>query len=560
MTKRCLFLSLLCTVLPLAAQDAAQTSERLQQDIQRQDFLRRLQYMQDARKNKQQPINVSAGSEAEEPLTAEDYVPVLRVKTLEIQRGSVLPQELTDELKRRYENRKLSVAELKAIPAALNDWYKKNGYITSRAYLPEQDAGNGTLRVNTFEGTIGKITATGMNFTKESYVVRGSRLNSGELFCVNSIEEKLAAFNAVGDLKARLNISPGDASGTSDLELVVRENRRVSGLLFSDNAGVYTTGYVRCGLFATFRGLLRTAYTRDFVTAGYVGSRGSDAVSASYTLTENTYGTTWNIGVDHSDTDIKKGELQDLHIEGAYSSVNASVRHALYSRENTLLSHGLTLLFKKNESQMLSSYTIKRYRTNTLGYTVELLKTFERGYLYNTVCLSRGWQLLDESRYFWRGTYRAEGRYNVTEWVGFNARLNAQMSSLHEMQSSEQMQMGGVNSVRGYEEGLLNGERGICLQTEACFNLKSLCSKIPACVRTAEAFVFYDCGKMVHKGKDQTLSRYNESYLVSAGCGVRFGITDYFSLSGTMAIPLQQHPLNRESNKPHWLYAATLSF
>lgn len=560
MMKQCLFLLLLCAALPLAAQDAAQTSERLQQDIQRQDFLRRLQNMQEARKNKPEIPRSAAAAEDDDPLTAEDYVPVLRVKKLEIQRGSLLPQTLTDDLKQRCEKRKLSVAELKGIPAELNKWYKKNGYITSRAYLPEQDASDGTLRVNTFEGTIGSITATGMNFTKEAYVLRAAGLESGDIFRVNTIEEKLAAFNAVGDMKARLNISPGEASGTSDLELVVQENKRLSGLLFTDNAGQYSTGYARYGLFGTLRGLLLTPYTRDFVTAGYVASRGSDALSASYTLTENSYGTTWNIGVDHSDTDIKKGELRDLLIEGRYTSVNATVRQALYSRETALLSHGFTLLFKKNESRMLSAYDIRKFRTNTLSYSLELLNTFEQGYLYNTASLSRGWQLLDGTRNFWRFTYRAEGRYNVTSWLGFNARMNAQLSSLHEMQSSEQMQLGGIHSVRGYEEGLLNGERGIFLQSEACFNLKPLCPKVPAWLQTAEAFVFFDCGKMVHKVSDPTLSRYNESFLSSVGCGVRLGLTEHLSMSGTMALPLKQHTLNRENNKPHWLYAATLNF
>lgn len=555
MKRICIFLAL---TLPLAAQDAAQTSGRLQESLNR----RALQEQVSERRTGSalpEGFKTEEDKADEEAPTAEERKPILPLKRLEFGSTRVLPESLLAELRGKYEGRKVSIADIKAIAAAVNTYYREHGYLTSRAYLPEQDVSRGTLRVELMEGTIGQVDAKGLTTTKPEYVRRAVGLKPGDVFRTDTLEAQLAEFNAFTDLKSRLNISPGKVDGTSDLELVLQERKRFGATLLADNGGQHSTGYYRGGIFATARGLVSTAYTRDVLTAGYVGSRGANTFSGAYSLTENVLKTTWGVSLDHSKTDCITDELRDLDVEGKYTACTISGKRSLYSNSRNILSNGLAFAFKTNESS-ISGYRMNNYRTNTLAYTLDYLALFEHGYVYNALTATRGWQLAGLARNFWRANYRLEGNYAFNKFLGVNARFNAQISNRRELQSSEQFQLGGVNTIRGYEEGMVNGERGYALQAELRGNIKSLWQTAPSWLDTAEFFAFFDCGQLKHKTESRAISSASEAFLSSTGCGLRCGLLNHLNASFTMAMPLKKHTYNLRDNKPHWLFAVSAEF
>lgn len=555
MKRICMFLAL---GLPVLAQDAAQTSGRIQESLDRRALQ---EQVSDRRTGPALPEGFKTEEDKadEAAPTAEERKPILPLKRLEFGATKVLPESLLAELRGRYEGRKVSIADIKAIAAAVNKYYRENGYLTSRAYLPEQDVSKGTLRVELMEGTIGQVDAKGLTTTKPEYVRRAAGIKPGEVFRTDSLEAQLAEFNTFTDLKSRLNISPGKADGTSDLELVMQERKRFGATLLADNGGQHSTGYYRSGVFATARGLVSTAYTRDILTAGYVGSRGANTFSGAYSITENVLKTTWGVSLDHSKTDCITDELRDLDVEGKFTACTLSVKRSLYTNARNILSNGLAFAFKDNESTV-SDYKMNSYRTNTLAYTLDYLALFEHGYLYNALIATRGWQLAGENRNFWRANYRLEGNYAFNKYWGLNARFSAQISNRRALQSSEQIQIGGVNTIRGYEEGMVNGERGYALQLELRGNLKSLWQTAPSWLGTAEFFTFFDCGQLHHKTESEALSSASEAFLSSTGCGVRCGLLNHLNASFTVAMPLKKHTYNLRDNKPHWLFAVTAEF
>lgn len=417
---------------PVAAQDAARTSSRLQETLDRYN----LQEQVDARRNGPavpEGFKTEEDDADNEKPTAEELKPVLRLKKLEFGETNVLPESLLAGLRARYERKKVSIADIKSMNRELNSYYREHGYLTCRAYLPEQDVSKGTLRMEFMEGTIGAVTTKGLTATRDAYVQRTAGIREGEIFHVPTIEQKLAEFNAFTDLRARLNISPGKAEGSSDIELVTQEHKRFS-------------------------------------------------------------------------------------------------------------------------------YKMNAYRTNTLAFVLDDLLFLDHGYLYNSLSLVRGWQLTENGRNLWRLAYRAEGNYTFNKYIGFNGRFVAQISNRHDLQSSEQIQLGGVNTVRGYEEGLVNGERGYALQAELRTNLASLWKANPAWLDSAEAFAFFDCGQLSHKTESAELSNQNSPFLSSVGCGLRVGLWQHLNATGTIAMPLKKHQYNPRDNKPHFLFAVGAEF
>lgn len=556
MTARsALLAALLLSALPLPAQDAARTMDRLRDSMQRRALNTRVEQM---RRAETAPKPQAEPDDAEPAPSPEEAQPLLPLRRLDIAPSRVLPAALIEGLRQQWEGKTLSVADIRSIVRALNKAYHERGCITSRAWLPEQDVSSGSLRVELFEGSIGRVHATGMHFTPESYVLRAAQLPEGEVFCVDDIESRLVAFNAVSDLKARLNISPGDAAGKTDLELVTEEPQRYSALLFTDNAGQRSTGLYRGGLFGTARGLLAGRYTRDQLTLGYVGSEGTDAFSAAYMLTENFLNTTWTLGVDRAATDIITDEMRELNVEGDYKALRAGVRRPLAVNERNILSAGLQMLFKENESTM-SGLDLSSYRTNDLTATLDDLLLFRDGYLYNAAMLTRGWQLVGSEPPFWRFNYQLEFRHKLPHAFSALLRGQYQASSLRAMTSSEQIQLGGVNSIRGYEEGMLCGERGYSLQSELSYNFLPLLPQRLQ-LHSAELFAFWDFGQLVHRSEDALLRDDNEAFLSSVGGGLRLGLLQHLSMSLTFAQPLHRHPLNRHPSAPRWLYALNAEF
>lgn len=549
---------LLALALPLAAQDAAHTQQQLQEQRERYELQQQVDNLRGAKAERPALKTEEAESDAA-PATAEEKQPVLPLKKLSFDKSRILPPALLRDLRRRYEGRTLSLADIKDITKAINKVYEEKGCLTSRAYLDEQDVSGGHLHISLMEGTIGKMSTKGLRYTKEGYVTRSFRLREGELFRVEDIEQQLTAFNAVSDLKARLNISPGNAAGSTDLELVMQEAARYSAVLFTDNSGQRGTGYYRGGVFGTLRGLCNTAYTRDQLTLGYVGSEGANSFSAGYQLTENTFRTTWSVNLDRSETEIITKELSTLDVEGDYTALNLGVKRPMVSTGSHVLSAGLNLLFKENENR-IGGATMGHFRSNVFSATVDDLWVGETGYLFNAFTLHHGRPLTAGQRAFLRLSYRAEGQLTLNRFLSLTARANAQLANRRELQSSEQIQLGGINSVRGYEESMLNGERGAACQTELHLHLLPLFSRPPACTKNAELFGFFDCGQLRHHAADTTLRRYNESFLSSAGGGIRLGLTDHLSMSATLALPLRKHDLNYRANKPHYLYAVNTAF
>ena len=555
MKRICMFLAL---GLPVLAQDAAQTSGRIQESLNRRALQ---EQVSDRRTGPALPEGFKTEEDKadEAAPSAEERKPILPLKRLEFGETKVLPESLLTGLRAKYEGRTVSIADIKAIAAAVNKYYREHGYLTSRAYLPEQDVSKGTLRVELMEGTIGKVETSGLTTTKPEYVRRASGIKPGEVFRTGTLEAQLAEFNTFTDLKSRLNISPGKLDGTSDLELVMQERARFGATLLADNGGQHSTGYYRGGVFATARGLVSTAYTRDVLTAGYVGSRGANTFSGAYAITENVLKTTWGVSLDHSKTDSITDELRELGVESKYTACTLNVKRSLYTNARNILSNGLAFTFKSTGST-ISGYKMYDSRTNTLAYTLDHLALFEHGYIYNALTATRGWQLAGEYRNFWRANYRLEGNYAFNKFLGVNTRFSAQVSNRRVMQSSEQIQIGGVNSVRGYEEGMLNGERGYALQLELRGNLKSLWETSPSWLGTAEFFAFYDCGQLHHKTEAEALSSASEAFISSTGCGLRCGLLNHLNASFTMAMPLKKHLYNLRDNKPHWLFAVSAEF
>ena len=92
------------------------------------------------------------------------------IKQVEVVGNTVLQDEIA-KLIQPYENRSVTFEELLELRSAIIQLYIKNGYITSGAFLPNnQDLSSGTVKIQVVEGELDRIEIGGLNRLREGYV------------------------------------------------------------------------------------------------------------------------------------------------------------------------------------------------------------------------------------------------------------------------------------------------------------------------------------------------------------------------------------------------------
>jgi hemolysin activation/secretion protein len=146
----------------------------------------------------------------------------------------------------------LSLADLRRTADELAIYYRARGYLLARAYLPEQEIGEGIVTIAMLEGRYDGITTTGRTRLSGQ---RAQRLLthaicaegdcSGALINREPLERGLLVLNDTPGAQAAARLSPGEYTGSSTLGTQLAEDQLVSGYTQLDNSGSYYSGVAR---------------------------------------------------------------------------------------------------------------------------------------------------------------------------------------------------------------------------------------------------------------------------------------------------------------------------
>ncbi|ATE62060.1 ShlB family hemolysin secretion/activation protein [Thauera sinica] len=147
------------------------------------------------------------------------------IRRIELE-GATLPD--ADERRRLVapaEGRCLTTADLDAVLRRITDWYLDRGYVTSRAYLPEQDLGRGTLAVIVVEGRLESLRPgpdSGLTPRELGIAFPG---REGEPLNLRELEQLVDQLNRLPSNHASVELIPGDAVGASHAVIANRPDK-----------------------------------------------------------------------------------------------------------------------------------------------------------------------------------------------------------------------------------------------------------------------------------------------------------------------------------------------
>jgi len=141
--------------------------------------------------------------------------------------------------------KELSLEELQRAAKQVADFYHDGGYFLAQVVIPEQDikSQNGTVNMTVLEGRLGEVKVTGTKRFSEKRVRNTlSKVNPSEPVRKQNVERGLMVLNSFSGIKTSSVLQAGKETGTTDINVEVKEQKRVKGSLSIDNTGLESTG------------------------------------------------------------------------------------------------------------------------------------------------------------------------------------------------------------------------------------------------------------------------------------------------------------------------------
>jgi len=382
--------------------------------------------------------------------------------------SEILTKEEIQAVTDAYIGKQVALKDLREMAERITNLYRDKGYMTCGAVLPPQRIHDGVVEIRLIEGKTGKVNLTGNRFTKTGYITSRIGLKPGEIANTDKLNKDLRWFQGTNDVQLRVVMKPGAEEGTTDYDIMVFEPQNQSVTLYVDNDGYETSGRWREGIFYNMKSL--TGH-RDSLRAHFIRSDGTKAWALGYSVPISKKGMRLDLDYSGNRTEVIKGELKNRNLDVTGKSTSFSLtwrvpfhvtdrsRHEAglqYINQSTKtdLYHGLFPWVDDKINRVIPYVSFTHYGKDSVFYHKHSFVLSRRSYIDGAsdtaklYRLSSFWQKRNTNGQFWQ------------------ARLDGQLGNSDNLSASDRFFIGGVNSVRGYEEGFIGGDKGIAMGIE----------------------------------------------------------------------------------------------
>ena len=486
-----------------------------------------------------------ADKEAEEGAKA-----LITLKDIQFQGVSILGDMELKGIVEPYLNTPMTYEQMLEIGMTVEAYYRKNNYL-ARAILPPQDLTQGVLLIDVIESVFSKIEieqelADLPNTQEHVTALIESQQKTGEPLNTQSLDRALALANDVPGINAQGSLRQGREPGETELLLKLYQGRTRQAELNIDNGGSRSTGAIR--LMATLNWFNPGDFA-DLLNAVAVHTQGSDYARLAYSVPVGTDG--WRMGVNASSMNYKV-IVGDQGMVGAFGEAITKGLEWVYpllradDRSTTVTLAADTKKFQNTSAQglVMSDYEAKVMSAQVSGFYRDLNPGGGTGTY--SLQLSHGNINLDGSlsQQTDKNTVKTEGEFNklrlngtwqqaITTSTSTFVSYTGQLSDKN-LDSSEKMQLGGMNGVRAYPTGEGSGSDGQMVQFELRHQLES----------GINMAAFYDWGQVYlqHNPDYPGGPANNRNIYKGIGASVGYTTEDGINIKATWARKIGNNP------------------
>jgi hemolysin activation/secretion protein len=471
--------------------------------------------------NRQPEVNIDV---PEPPTIVELEGNQFQVNQIDVRGNTLVETKTLRPIVMAYENKEVSLNELGQLVDKINEQYRLRGYLTSIAYIPPQDITSGLVVIRVLEGQVGNISIAGNKFYRTGVVARYLDQGTGDALSIPGLEKNLRRINRQGDFRVRATLSPNTVAGKTDIRLDVEERQPLQVALTFDNQGRPTIGTLRWGAELINRNVSGIG---DRFSARWIGAAGTQTVLGSYFIPLNRYGTELGTTFGFTRVDVDLPKVRDNNsIIGQAFNYGIILSQPLDREHMFVADAGLN--FRRVSSWLNDERDQVQDDVRSLQLGLNFDKFDRYGRTFARAQTSVGTTWFGGNRQFWKAESLVNRVVRLPKSNYLILRSYAQYSPT-DLPPVEQFQLGGAYSVRGYNEGLMIGDRGFQFSVEHRWPVPGLHRINPWLGDHIQGATFFDYGRTWNDSKN-TRTNPNQrgvTSLASAGLGVRARLTQY---------------------------------
>jgi hemolysin activation/secretion protein len=403
-------------------------------------------------------------------------LPTFKVKRVEINGSSILKPAELKSLTTPLVGQETNLEQILQLRTAITNLYVKKGYTTSGAFFPVQDSSDGVVRIQVIEGELESIEISELKRLNKNYVESRLKLAADKPLNIRNLEKAIQLLQQnllIDSVDAQL-IS-GSAPGLSILRLELVEAPSVTTQLTVANDESPNIGEYRATAAIAHQNLFGFG---DRLTAEYGLTEGLDRYSLSYSLPINARDGNLFVSYKNNDSEITREPFSPIDLRAESRSVSFGYRQPIIKTPENELALSLALDLRENESFVeRESFSFEPDRLgepgeskiSALRFTQEWLSRSPKNVLAASSQFSVGINAFDatvrdtgaDGQFFaWLGQLQWLSALNNKRDALLVASLATQATP-DSLLSIEQFAIGGLGSVRGYEQNQSIGDNGI---------------------------------------------------------------------------------------------------
>lgn len=410
--------------------------------------------------------------------------PCFVIRRIELSGATLLSPSAKNRLTAPWINQCLDMARLTRLTDAVSDWYISRGYITSRAFLTEQDLSGGVLHLAVLEGKLQHIRLEGVPDRTLKMTFPGLE---GKILNLRDIEQGMEQLNRVRQRPVEIEILPGDRQGYSVVNLTATPEFPLSGSVSFDNSGQKSTGTGQLNGALYGNNLLGLA-DKWFISGGRSSdfSNSKDAqnfaagVSIPYGYGLLDYSYSWSNYLSTIDNNgylwRSTGDTETHRLTGSWvlfrngdikTGVSAGITHRINRNylDDVLLA---------TSSRKLSSVSLGINHTQKIASGVATLNpTFTQGVPWLGAEDDNDKQGDVPKAEFRKWSLNGSFQRPVADKIWWLTSVYFQWSP-DRLYGSERLTLGGETSVRGFKEQYISGDNGGYWRNELNWSLFTL--------------------------------------------------------------------------------------
>lgn len=472
-----------------------------------------------------------------------------KVNSVAFSGNTVFDNKILAQYTQNIINKEITLDDIKLVTQNITNLYREKGYITSFAYIPAQKLHDGVLQVNILEGKIGSVKIEGNKWARTNYIrhniLESNNLKNNQILNVSNINNSVQQMNETEYLKGQVTIQKGTEQGDTDVILKIKEAPPFGIDTSYNNTGRSLVGVQKASITLS-----------DYNLTGF-----GDSINISPTFASRTFGlnTGYTLPTGLKDTYLKFNySLSKVHlgkeyknddIVGDFGGYSIGLDHALYKGNKLKVNSGVYYDFENSDTVIkgleYQKSNLQILRTGINSIFDDNHGRFLSDFTVSTALYNKGTDNSNMDRFVKICTNLTRYQYLPFNTIAI-ARLQNQYTPSH-INSVEQFQLGGMYSVRGFNEGALLGDVGYNLSLELMHAVPYLPEKINIPYSKGKKFelrlknrinfsTFYDQGfaKDLHQG---TSSNYT-NFIQSVGAGIKINLSKTLMANFYLGVPL----------------------